>query len=132
MTLNKVISIILITNSFSTICFADDVVYVNKDDKAPFQGYLFSDAKAKEVKFKLIDLDTNIKLNESLNKSIELYKANEIDLNKKVEILNTQNNNLAENLYKAREVSFWDRFGFFLLGVAGTTLAVYGVKKAAQ
>lgn len=133
MTLKKIISITLIvSNLFASVSYAEDVIFIVKDDKAPYTGYLFPTDKASQMKNKLMDCDLTTKTNESLLTSISLYKKNEEDYNKKIDLLSVQNDNLAKNLYEARQVSFWDRFGFFLLGVVGTTAAAYAVKKAIQ
>lgn len=93
-------------------------------------SWVFSPNKAKEVRDKLIDLDTYQKLNESLNRSIELYKKNEVINDNKINLLLEQNDTLAKNLMAERTVGNWERFGYVLLGIVMTVGAGFAIKKA--
>lgn len=120
---------ILICNT----CLADDgAVVVSKGDAAPFSGVLLSNEKANQLKVISIEHDEYKLLNDSLNRSINLYKSNEAVYDNKVNVLLQQNDKLAVDLYSARQTTMWEKLGFFVLGVAATTAAVYGVKKATQ
>lgn len=130
----KILSILLITSILSgQIALAEgEAVSIRKNDPAPFAGVLLSNEKANELNNGLNERDQLKLLNESYTKTIKLYKDNEDLYNNKVNTLLTQNDKLAQSLYDARETTAWERFGWFALGVVGTSLAVYGVKKATQ
>ncbi len=95
-------------------------------------SWVFSPSKAKEVRDKLIDGETYQKLNESLNKSIELYKSNEQINNNKINLLIEQNDKLAKNLLASQSLNNWERFGLVLLGIAMTVGAGFAIKKAGE
>lgn len=130
--LKKTIALLLIFSTSLNISFAADVVEVKKDQPAPFAGFLFPPEKAQDVKDRLVDADRLKEINESYKRSIELYKDNEKLHEERMVKTMAQADNLAKNLYEARSTSSLEKFGYFFLGVLGTSLAVYGVKKATQ
>ena len=113
----------------SQISLAADVTYINKDDKAPYSGFLFTEDKAKDIRLQLIDLDTYKSLNKSLERTVELYKKNEDIDQSKINTLLDQNDKLATNLYSARETSNWERALYFFGGAVLTGLAFYGASQ---
>ena len=66
----KKIACLLLTISLISHSLLADPVIITKDQKAPFDGLLFSEQKASEMKNKLLEIP-------SFEKSIELYKKNE-------------------------------------------------------
>lgn len=131
--LRKILPILLIFSILVNPVLADDkVVNVVKGETVPFSGVLLPPAKAEEMKAQLIERDTLKLYVTSYEKSIDLYKANEVDYNRKIKLISEQNDNLAKNLSDSRSVSEWTRFGYFMLGVVGTVAAGYGIKKATQ
>lgn len=129
MFLKKLFSIFLISTN---ICLADNAVFLEKGRQSPFDGYLFTPEKTNQMYKDLMDYDTLKSVNESLNKSIVLYKQNEELYQNKVNLLLDQNNKLSVNLFTERQDSNWERIVWFSLGVIGTGLAAYGIKKASQ
>ena len=95
-------------------------------------SWVFSPAKAKDVRDRLIDGDTFQKLNESLSKSIDLYKKNETINDNKINLLLEQNDKLAKSLLAERTVGSWERFGYFLLGVIGTVGAGFAIHQTGR
>lgn len=111
--------------SLNNISMATDPVLIHKGEIAPIEGLLFSPEKAQDIKYKLLE-------NDSLSKSIELYKANEIVYNTQISQLQTQNDKLGASLKEDQTSSFMRNFLMFSLGVAATSFAVFGVKKISQ
>jgi hypothetical protein len=128
----QILSLMLISLMVANNCFANQAVNIDKDQKAPFSGVLFDKEKANNVKNELIEKDSLVKTNESLNKSINLYRSNQDLVNKENDLLLNQNVKLTENLNSAREMSDIAKIGYFLLGVAVTGAAVYGASRLAK
>lgn len=121
----------LICLIFSVNVIADPVL-LNKDDKSPYQGLLFSISEAQDLRKELIDKDYLKLQNDSLNRSLELYKSNENLYTQQKQLLLDQNDKLAKSLYQERQVTNWERLGFVLLGIGITGLAVYGAGQIAK
>lgn len=98
----------------------------------PQESWVFSPEKAKSTRDKLIDLQTTEKINESLNKSLDLYKSNEQIQQNKINLLLEQNDKLALRLGESQSLNNWEKFGLFVLGIAATVGAGFAIKKAGQ
>jgi hypothetical protein len=124
------ISSIVASNTCSV--FAADATPIKSGQPAPYDGLLLTPEKAQEVKNTYVERDGYKLLNDSLQKSLDLSGGAFNLSEQKVNILLEQNNKLAVNLNEARTTSNFEKFMWFGLGVLGASLAVYGVKKAAQ
>lgn len=113
----------------NNLALADDAVSLTQGQPAPYAGVLLSQPKADLIKKQLIDSDYNAAVNESLNKSITLYKSNEELYQKKIDLYSNQNDRLATELYSERQTSDWTKALWFILGIAATSAALYGAKK---
>lgn len=130
---NIVKHITLLCFLISQIAISDtDPYYGQKGDVLKQDSWVFSPEKAKDVRNRLIDGETNLKLNESLEKSIELYKSNEQIQQNKVNLLLEQNDKLAQRLNDSQSLNSWERFGLFVLGIAATVGAGMAIKKAGE
>lgn len=109
-----------------------DPYFANKGHVLTQDSWVFSPDKAKDVRNRLIDGETNLKLNESLTRSIELYKSNDEIQQKKVNLLLEQNDVLAKRLNESQSLNNWEKFGLFVLGIAATVGAGIAIKKAGQ
>lgn len=112
--------------------FADTAINVSKGEIVPYEGTLMDKERSKKIRDELIDKDALEKTNESLNKSILLYKANEEQYMGQKKLLVDQNIELTKVLNDTRETSGWLKVGYFVLGMAVTGLAVYGATKLAK
>ncbi len=123
--------IILISFLISIQAFADPIS-LSKDQKAPYDGILFTETKANEIRKEILDKDYLQLQNDSLNRSLDLYKSNENLYGQQTQLLLDQNDKLAKSLYQERMVTNWERLGFFLLGIGVTGLAIYGASQLAK
>lgn len=118
-------------NLNNNFCYAEDAVYLIKDNPAPFSGILISTDKAQELRKNTLELDIQKQVNLSLTRSIDLYKNNELLYDKKIETLTDYNSKLSEALYKANNGSTVEKIVYFGLGAVLTGFASYGIYKAA-
>lgn len=132
--MNKsIIYLILLTYSISRFAIAEtDPHFENKGYTLTQDSWVFSPDKAKSVRDRLIDLETTSKINESLNKSLELYKSNEQLQQNKINLLLEQNDKLAVRLNDSQSLNNWEKFGLFVLGIVATVGAGFAIKKAGQ
>jgi len=121
--------ILLVFSIFSHSVIADPVL-IESGQKAPFSGSLYPTEEAVKLKRRLLDADIYEELTKSYERSINLYKANETIQENKVKVLMEQNDKLAISLRSEREMTGWERFGWFALGVVATSVAVIGLKEA--
>lgn len=123
---------LILTISFTSVMAETDPHFEAKGYTLTQDSWVFSPEKAKSVRDKLIDGETNLKLNESLTKSIELYKSNDQIQQNKINLLLEQNDKLAVRLNDSQSLNSWERFGLFVLGIAATVGAGIAIKKAGQ
>lgn len=102
---------------------------LEKGTPAPYTGVLMPDSVAIELKNAVVERDGFKLINESLTKSIDFYKENDTINDSKVQILLDRNNELAESLRDSKEFNNTQRIIWFVLGIAVTGIAVYGVKQ---
>ena len=108
----------LISSSvFADTSVVQDSVLLNTGDRAPFPGWLAPGGEDKLKDYKL--------LTDSLNKSIDLYKANETLYTQKVTILTTQNDSLSKAVYEVKASNDLEKFLYFGLGVLAAGLSIY-------
>lgn len=89
-------------------------VYLNKDEKAPYTGYLFNEDETKALRKELIDKDILTKLNES-------YKEENKYIKEALEIRNSQVKELLED--KMNEET--RKYLYVAGGILATLLTVY-------
>lgn len=126
------IKIILIFSLISNLSYAEDTVYLEKDQKAPYNGYLFTEPKAKEIRIKLLEGEANKELNESLGKTNQWLLQNSELKDKQLTYAMERMNSLASTLRDERSTSNWERALYFSLGVVATGLSLYGLKKITE
>lgn len=97
-------------SSITNTSYSEDSVYLTKDSKVPFDGYLLPQEKIVEFRNNKIDLEFNKSLNESLNKSLKLQDA-------KVKLLMDQNTKLYDSVVSSEHISTLEKIGIFVLGV---------------
>lgn len=117
-----------LTLTLPSSILADDPAFQHKGYKLTDDAWIFSPNKAKEVRDKLIDLDTETKTNDSLMKSLSLQKDMSDLQEKKLQTLAQQNDRLTQTVSDNRAMSDWHKIMWFTLGVVVTGLAVYGAK----
>jgi hypothetical protein len=111
--------------TISNSSYSQDFVHLQKDDKAPYEGLLFSIEKSKELRIKLLERDYYESANKSLTKIVE---TKDLQMN----MLTERNNDLAKNLSSERTFTTLERMFWFTLGVVGTIGAALAVKRIAQ
>lgn len=128
----KMICWISLTILISTNVYADDSVWLDKDQKAPFSGFLLPQEKIQEFRNTTIDRDTLKNLNDSYKTSLTLEKTNSGLKDNQITLLMNANDQLAKSAYTSREVSNWEKVGYFLGGILVTGLAIKGVQALRQ
>jgi hypothetical protein len=129
---NLVMTVLILSSIFSKSVKAEDVISLEKDQKAPFSGVLFSPEKANEVKRKILERDLYKELSESQDRTISLYKSNSELADKKLDLLTTQNDKLAVALKDAQGMNTLERVALFALGVLATVGAGIAITRLAR
>ena len=107
---------------------ANDVVFIEKNQPAPFSGILFSEQEAKQIRRDLLEADkTILQLQSSNSKSETLLQIIELKT-EEIELYRAQNN----RLIKSEQTSETMRYVWFGLGVLATGMAVYGAGALAR
>lgn len=123
----------LLIFAFTIQCaIADNAVELDKGQPAPFPGTLLDKETSQKVKNDLIERDALKSTNESLNRSIKLYKDNQNILHDQKDMLLNQNIELTKTLNDTRETSDWVKVGYFVLGIVITGAGVYGASKLSK
>lgn len=114
---------------FSTTTKANtDVVFINKDSPAPFDGILFTESKAKELRQDILESEkTKILLQSQLHKSDTLQQIIQLK-ETEVELYRKEN----QRLVVRQNTSDTLTYVWFGLGVLATSLAVYGAGSLAR
>ena len=130
--LNKIVKLLLNSSLIFLILVktssAADVTFIEKDQKAPYAGLLFTESKAQSVRNELLELDKTrlllageIERTKSMGSILEL-KEDEIELYRK------QN----QRLIRSEQTSDTMKYVWFGLGILATGVAVYGARGLAQ
>lgn len=104
----------------STSSRANDALYLQKDERAPFSGILTTVEHSKVISTRLLERDTYKALSESYQKTLEFYKVNNELTEKKVNLLLEQNDNLSLQLKDSQSLSDLQKFLMFGLGIIAT------------
>lgn len=111
------IKLTIIFSLISLNSFAQDATFLEKDQKAPYSGILLPKEKVQELRNNTLERDSFKKQNESLNTSLDLQQKNLGLKDNQINILLTQNDNLAKTLGAERTLNNWEKAGYFLGGI---------------
>lgn len=111
----KLLSSFLIVTLITSSSFAEQSVFLNKDEKAPYSGYLLPESKVIELRNNTLDM--------------EYYKRAYEIKSKQVDMLIPQLDKSTQALNESKNTTNWERAGWFVLGILATGLAIKGVKE---
>lgn len=126
--MKNLLSFLMIFLTISTSS-AQNSVPLKLGDAAPFTGILFSKEGAEQVRYELLEKESLVKLNDSLNKSLEIYKKNEDLYTQRYNNLLDQNNNLSLSLEKARDSNTLRDVILVVSGMLAVGLAGYAYSR---
>ena len=112
----KILSIFLIGLLIPSNCFADEVKYLEQNDKAPYAGFLFTMDATKQ--YRLLSIENPL-----------LKQENTILKQEKTE-LSDANDKLAKTVNSEHSLNDFEKLFWFSIGVLGTGFASYGLYKA--
>ena len=124
--MKKLIALLLI---ISLPAHADQAQPIKAGQPAPYDGTVLDKEKAGKIKDQLIERDEFQRLNDSYQKSIDIYKANETIYNQENSLLLSRNVELSKALNDAKATSDWTKVGYFVLGIVVVSAGVYGASK---
>ena len=135
MQLKKNLLILLIASSVLSGNVKADIIpdayYLTEGEKAQFSGMLIPTETVQELRKSVMELQNQQLVSSSLQKSVDLYKANEELYDVKVTTLSKRNDYLAASLYSAKSTSMWVNAAFFGLGALLTGTLSYGIYTSA-
>lgn len=120
---------ILIILLISNIGFADDVIHLNKDDKAPYNGYLFTEEKTRDTRIKLIDGDLAEVLNQSYAKENAYLRQNSDYKDSQIKLVMDRNDELAKTVAEQQSTSTITKVAYFVGGILVTYIAIDTARK---
>lgn len=106
-----------------------DVKFLDKNEPAPFAGYLFSPDKEKEARIGLVEKDYYKQLTESQNRVIILNNDNEKIYTERLNLYRNQNAELQKELANQRSTSELQRWIYFGAGIFLSGFAVWGASR---
>jgi hypothetical protein len=111
---------------------AAEGVFIAKDQKAPYDGYLFTEDGAQGLRKLALSEERYHLLTDSLQKTVDLQRS-QIDIQEqRVELYRKQNDELAKSLTASQSMSNFERIAWFGLGILGAGFAIYGVTKVTK
>lgn len=125
--MKKLIVILSLFNFIGSTSYAEESIYLNQGQTAPYSGFLLPKEKVQELYNNTTERDFYKNTNDSLKKSIDLEQSNNNIKDQKIKLLLDQNDQLAKTAYNARELSNWEKIGYFLGGIIVTSLAIKGM-----
>lgn len=120
-------SLILLTVFMINNVAAEEVIHLEKDQPAPYDGFLF-DSKTAEpklrAKFKTLERDNTL-----LKKIAENNKEQSKIAIQRAELHRQQNQNLSYELQREKDKKGITKIIYFTLGILATGAATYGASK---
>ena len=116
--------LIIALSLIGNICYAEDSVYLTKNQSAPFEGFLIPKEKVQELRNAELERNTYKAVNDSLKVSLDLEQKNSTLKDQKISLLLDQNDKLAKTAYQDHSLNNWEKVGIFAAGVVLTGLAV--------
>jgi hypothetical protein len=117
---------------FTTPCYSQDAIPIQKDTPAPFTGVLLPPDKAQDMKNTIFEKNALKKMNDSLNITINLQDDLINRKNNQITTVLNQNDKLAKTAYEERSMSNTEKAIWFFAGTLTTVLVLYGVKAATK
>jgi hypothetical protein len=111
----------------SLVTKAEDAVWLDKGQSAPYQGYLLPEDKLVELRNNTLERDSLKGQNDSLNLSLKLQDDIIGKKDQQLKLYSDQNDKLAQTAYRAENMSNLEKLGFIGLGILLTGLAISGV-----
>lgn len=122
------IKLLLIISLIGNIGYADDVTYINQNDKAPYNGYLFTEQKTRDIRIQLIDSDLNKTLNSSLREENTRLQSNSDKKDQQIKLVMDRNDELAKTVSEQQSTSTLIKVAYFVGGM----LLTYGAIRTAH
>jgi len=121
---------------FSTVVSNSSQAYdgklLEKGTEAPFQGVLFNITDANKIRVELLEKDTLVFLTESYKRSLDLTDKNMKFKDEQLDIVISRNLDLTKALNSQKSMNDWERVLWFGLGIAVSTLTLYGLKHVSR
>jgi hypothetical protein len=99
---------------------------LNKGDKAPYDGYIFTEEATRLIKKDLMQKDILERLNKTLESNVDVQSKIIAEQNKHIELLQERNLKIYERIGRDEITSSYEKALWFGLGILGAGLAVYG------
>lgn len=119
-------SSVILISLISSISFAQEAVFLNQKDTAPFSGYLLPEDKIKSLRNDSLENSANKQLVESLNKSLTLQQSNSDLKDKQIQLLLNQNDSLSKTIVTEEKLQTWEKVLYFGGGIVLSGLAIWG------
>lgn len=110
---------------FSVTVRANDVVSIKKGQPAPYDGIIFTEKRANELRQEVLELDKQRIMVQSRDERIQIYQSRIQLKDEEIELYRTQNNRLIRQNESNKSIGNVERMVWVGLGVLATVGAVY-------
>lgn len=120
--MKKLITLLLLM-SFSAVAADEPTITLNKNDFAPFDGFLINKERGQRISWLQIDYDTLKKIDDLKDQEIQTLNQNLVNVKQ-------ENQDTKKELNDSNNLNSWKQLGCFTLGVLTAVATAFAINHA--